>query len=180
MDNKFIVVEGLDGVGKTTCVKMLAEMMNGCYYKTPSSIFQQMRGEVDSNNDLVTRFLFYLSAVSSASTEIKKLLEKKDVLCDRFIRSTIAFHRAMKVDMSFINFYKLPLLSPDFTFYLWAREDVIKQRIGDRSLSLQWWEKDRKLQKRIEEELLSFPAHVIDTSDCTPEQVCKKILTITG
>jgi dTMP kinase len=186
MDSKrslFIVVEGIDGVGKTTCSRMLAEMIGGHYYKTPPPMFEQVRAKIDLAGDLMTRFLFYLTTLSVASTEIKNLLEAKKVLCDRFVCSTIAYHRALGVDTSFIDFHKLPLISPDFTFYLWAREEVIRQRIcgrGLKSLSDEWLEKDRELQARIHEEFLSFPVHDIDTSDLTPEEVCKKIIAITS
>jgi len=180
---KFIVIEGIDGVGKTTCARMLTEMMRGYYYKTPPPIFKSIRTEIDLAGDFVTRFLFYLTALSKSSVEIKKILERKNVLCDRFIYSTIAYHKALGVDLSFIDFQKLPILSPDFTFYLWAREEVIRQRINNRapkSISDEWLEKDRKLQAKIHKEFTSFPIHIIDTSDLTPEEVCGKIIDTIG
>ena len=186
MSNKhslFIVVEGIDGVGKTTCTRMLAKMMRGHYYKTPPPMFEQVRAKIDLAGDLVTRFLFYLTTLSVASAEIRKLLEGKNVLCDRFVYSTIAYHKALGVDISFVDFHKLPLILPNFTFYLWAREEVIRQRIdgrGSKSLSDEWLEKDRKLQVRVHEEFLSLPVYDIDTSNLNPKEVCEKIIAITS
>ena len=51
----FIAIEGIDGVGKSTCAKLLAEKMSAYYYKTPSGIFEKVRTTIDISVDPYTR-----------------------------------------------------------------------------------------------------------------------------
>ena len=53
----FIAIEGVDGVGKTTCAKMLAKKLTARYYKTPSGIFEKVRIKIDTLGDYQLRFI---------------------------------------------------------------------------------------------------------------------------
>ena len=55
----FIVIDGIDGVGKTTVAKMLVRQTGACYYKTPSGIFEKMRLDIDVDGDNESKFFFY-------------------------------------------------------------------------------------------------------------------------
>lgn len=180
MENRrlFIVIEGVDGVGKSVCAKLLAKMLHGYYYKTPSQPFSKIKREIDLSNNLNTRFIFYLASVIDASREIENLLKKRIVVCDRYVCSTIAYHQALHADISYVNLTKLPIFMPDFSFYLWADWKTRKKRIikrGLKSVSDRKLEKDKTLQERIHRIFLSFPAFQINTSNLSPREVCEKI-----
>lgn len=175
----FIAVEGLDGVGKTTCARLLAKDINGYYYKTPSGLFQEIRGKIDILDNPQVRFTFYLSSVFYASAEISSLLDEKSVVCDRYIYSTIAYHKALGVNLSYIDFGKLPILLPNVSFYLWAEEKAYLQRLlkrNDYSVSDYNIEKNRTLQQKIHQEFLTLPIIPLDTSNLKPEEVCVEVL----
>ena len=184
MQNKkhlFIAIEGIDGVGKTTCVKSLANKINAVIYKTPSGIFEKMRKDIECFGNNQVRFAFYLASVFHASSEINKFISKKSVVCDRYIYSTIAYHKGLKVKLPHINFKQLPIIFPDFCFYLYADEDICKERMANRrqginSASDIALENDKHLQRRIHQEFLKLPMTLIDTSKLTANEVCEKIL----
>lgn len=101
------------------------------------------------------------------------------MICDRYIYSTIAYHKALGVDLSRIDFKRLPVLLPDFSFYLWAEKKVYLQRLLNRkthSVSDRNLEKNRVLQQKIHQEFLTLPVISINTSYLTPKEVCAKIL----
>lgn len=177
----FIAIEGIDGVGKTTCTELLASEMSAILYKTPSGVFEKIRKEIEDFGNNQVRFTFYLTSVFYASNEISKLVSQKPVICDRYIYSTIAYHRGLKVDLSHIDFERLPIVFPDFCFYLYATENVCKQRITSRKQGISSasdiaLENDKNLQRRIHQEFLKLPMISIDTSELTVNEVCEQIL----
>jgi dTMP kinase len=176
----FIVIEGIDGVGKSTCAELLTNRMDAVLYKTPPKIFEKIRKKIENFGDKQVRFNFYLASVIYASNEIRKLVLHHPVICDRYIYSTIAYHKGMKVNLSYINIKQIPIISPDFSFYLYARENIRKQRINSRkggisSVSDIAIEKDIQLQRRVHKEFLKLPVTPIDASDLTAEGVCDQI-----
>jgi dTMP kinase len=130
--NIFIVFEGLSGSGKTTIAKKIAKMIGGIYYKTPPYPFSTIRNKIDKYCDYDSRFLFYLSSVNYASKNIEKLLESKPVVCDRYILTTICFHKVLGVN---VNNIKLSIIKPDFTFLITCKENERRKRIIYRGLT---------------------------------------------
>lgn len=177
----FIVIEGIDGVGKTTCAELLTNEMGAILYKTPSGVFEKIRKGIEDLRDNQVRFTFYLASVFHASSEISKLVSQQPIVCDRYIYSTIAYHRGLGVNLSHIDFERLPIVFPDFCFYFYATENVCEQRItgrkqGINSASDIALEKDKNLQRRIHQEFLKLPMISIDTSKLTVNEVCEQIL----
>jgi dTMP kinase len=175
----FIALEGIDGSGKTTCAKIVAEKLNAQYYKTTSSIFEKVRSEIEELKDAKVRFLFYLTATVYASNEIRELLPKKPVVCDRYLYSTLTYHKSLGVDTSCLNIDKLRIIRPDFCFYLYADDAVIRERVSKRehkSRSDLELEKNKELQKKIHEEFMILPLIKIDTTEMDIEETCDKIL----
>ena len=175
----FVAIEGIDGAGKTTCAKLLAREITAHYYKTPSGIFERLRSQIEIIRNNQARFAFYFGATLYASIQIKKIIAKKPAVCDRYINSTIAYHRALGVELPPSCLNKLPLLSPDLCFYLYAEESICAQRIASRriiSLSDVALEKDRNLQRKIHKEFLKLPMIAFDTSKLSPNDVCAQML----
>src|ERR1700677_1365004 len=94
--NLFIVLEGADGTGKTTAAKNLAKSLGAKYIATPPPKFREIRNVVDKDVSVGVRFLFYLTGVLHASDIVRQTLANQPVVCDRYIASTIAYHRALE------------------------------------------------------------------------------------
>ncbi|XP_018334940.1 UMP-CMP kinase 2, mitochondrial-like [Agrilus planipennis] len=78
-----IVIEGLDGSGKTTITYKLAEKIKAALYRTPPLCTDGLRGSFDDCKPL--RRVFYAMGNYIAAEEIKKLLEEKPVVLDRYL-----------------------------------------------------------------------------------------------
>src|SRR5882762_7072766 len=114
---KFIVLEGIDGAGKSTVSRRLAKAIGAKLYRTPPPGFSATRRIIDADAELPSRFLFYLSSVVYASEAIRKLIRQQHVVCDRYLVTTVAYHRAMGLALD-LNLQNFNLIEPDFTFFL--------------------------------------------------------------
>ncbi|MBD8528384.1 MULTISPECIES: AAA family ATPase [unclassified Massilia] len=87
----FVVFEGLDGTGKSTCAQALAQRIGARYMTTPAPELRQLRQKVlDSfSGSQEAAQLFYLSTVFAASAEVRGLLDQGiPVVMDRYFLST--------------------------------------------------------------------------------------------
>lgn len=85
------MLEGLDGAGKTTCARALADAMGACYMTTPCPEVRTVQGVVldGLKESQEARQLFYLSTVFAAAKEVEAALAKgKSVVMDRYFLST--------------------------------------------------------------------------------------------
>jgi len=175
----FIVLEGIDGVGKTTVARLLADQLDAEYVSTPTNPFSQIRLSIENMREINVRFHYYLCAVICSAPAIRKLLVQKPVVCDRYIASTIAYHRAMEVEMNHIDLQNLPIVAPSHAFLLVANDETRKKRIADREVPSAHdyvLERDHSLLKRVELEFYRLDLSIIDTSNSTPCEVVTRIL----
>jgi dTMP kinase len=179
-NHKLIVVEGIDGTGKTTAARRLAAAIGAKYLRTPPPPFDFARRYVDQRGSLETRFLFYLSSVAYASDLIRAELAKSDVVCDRYIGSTLAYHRALGINLGW-DFTELGLVQPDHAFLLQVSDEKerikrIRQRgritASDRLLE------DRGLRQKMITEFDKFQWSRIDTTRQSPDEVVALIKSI--
>ena len=59
MQNKIIIVEGIDGAGKSEVGKRLAHSMDAVYIDSPTSEFRDVRQYVEENTPALGKFFFY-------------------------------------------------------------------------------------------------------------------------
>lgn len=183
--NKFIALEGIDGSGKTTVCQILSKKINAENYKTPSWPFSDLRDVIDKTVDIKSRFFFYLSSVIHASSEIARLLIHKHVVCDRYILSTLCYHRASESFFKSFDENQLDILQPDFTFFLNADYDVRMKRIAiresaDNSDILNSDLHDKKYQDKVELEFSKYHNLLwINANDISPDDIadiiCNKL-----
>ena len=84
MRKKFIVIEGVDGSGKSEAGRIVSNMLGALYIESPLPEFKLVREYIDEYSSPVGRFLFYLSTNLDLSRVIKNNLESQDVICARY------------------------------------------------------------------------------------------------
>lgn len=130
----FIALEGLSGSGKTKIAKLLAKKLNAVYFKTPPPPFSLFRNYVDRNFSHEDRYYFYLAGIMLASEKIKKILEKDNVVCDRYLYTTLAFHAAVGVKTHNLSELKF-ILKPDVLFFVDCKDRLRQTRLRQRPLT---------------------------------------------
>lgn len=118
----FIVIEGLDGAGKSTIAKELAEVIGAELLSTPGVKFNKIRAEIDEiyKYNYQARQLFYMSTVVSISEQVRELMSQgKNVIVDRYWISTQVYHQ-WKSDNNQFEFTEVEkhILRPDITLFL--------------------------------------------------------------
>lgn len=179
----FITIEGVDGTGKSTVAKMLATFINAAHIVTPSPHLNKQRELIESTNDRTKKFNFYKNSIIQQREEIELLLQHSNVVCDRYIHSTFAYQWPIEAHIpKKINGFIDGIKVPDFSFLLTANEQARTSRIYNRELKTGIINKADHLLDTINNARRRFmemdELTQIDTSQMTPEDVCKKILAI--
>lgn len=174
---KFIVVEGIDGSGKSTVAAEVAKMIGGVLLRTPPQEFDAIRPIFDGDVSLGSRFLFYLLGVACVSDAAKKALTTSHVVCDRYVASTFAYHEALGLDIK-VDCGNFDLIEPDLAFLLTiADEDERQKRLLNRSektFSDIWFDGEESRQVLCRA-YGRFDMHEIDTTGRTVNQVVNSI-----
>ena len=171
---KFILFEGVDGSGKTTLAKKLADRIGGIYYDSPPECIRDLRKSIITSDEI--RLQYYLLGNIIASEEVKRVLQTDHVVCDRYIYSTIADHsirlgRDINIPQS--------LVFPDYIVYTRSSLRTIEERLLKRDGKIKKGEiefLDKVAQKM--ESLLRDRDNVfyLDTTDKNPEELIDLIL----
>ncbi len=127
-----VALLGPDGVGKTSVAKELAKLLGANIVKTPGAAWDGLR-KLAEQVPPTARFMLYAAAVSTSVAVIRKSLLSGNIIWDRYIQCTIAFHSAMGVkDIP----YNLPLLldvpEPDISIHLTVNPEEARKRIEAR------------------------------------------------
>jgi thymidylate kinase len=125
--HRFIVIEGIDGSGKSAVARLLAERLGASCYETPPPPFTCIRHHIDTNASVEVHHLFYLAAVLHASDEIRVLLRTQDVVCVRYVMTTVVYHSVLGSTLQ-LDVESLPLVEPDYTFLLHVTDEAERQR----------------------------------------------------
>ncbi len=174
---KFIVLEGIDGSGKSTVSRLLAKSLGAKLVSTPPKGFGSARRAVDSHAQLQSRFFFYLSSVLFASETIEELLKTNHVVCDRYIFSTLGYHQSLGLKIDF-DLSSIKFTQPDFTFFLRIEDEVERQRRLRERMRFTKTDAlidDEKVRKKLVREYSRFPMIHIDTSNTSAQEVVMKI-----
>ena len=116
----FIVFEGLDGSGKSTCAAQLAEHIGAEFMTTPSPGVRRYRDDLIKSigSSQEARQLFYLATVFAASAEVSALLQRgRSVVLDRYFLSTQAY-AAFRGSLLAVDEVHGLLQPADVTFYM--------------------------------------------------------------
>ena len=140
MKGKLIVIEGIDGSGKSTCAKNLAEKLNSINIKTiytfeptHSHYGAKLRGgmlseDLDAEEELL---LFVKDRKEHIEYMIKPALEEGYfIILDRYFYSSIAYQGAKGININrIINMHKDFIIKPDIVFIFHLPIDIALNRI---------------------------------------------------
>lgn len=196
----FITLEGIEGSGKSTQVRRLAERIpNALATKEPGgtptadrirSILLDTASTIDPVAEV---FLFAASRRQHVTEVIRPALEAgRVVLCDRFADATLAyqgFGRLLDLDrLRWLNDWATGSLDPDLTLVFDLPEEVGLARARSRNSAApvdegRFESEDLRFFRRVREGYLALAASdpkryvVIDASG-TPDDVFEKMLEV--
>lgn len=191
----FFVFEGVDGSGKTSLAKLLANRRNLCYYSSIPDGLLSIQEQITNTHSPIATFHFYSLCNLMRSNEYISTLNHSGIVADRYVFSTFVYHSLLlKQDLS-AHFRMLQsdsnFLWPDVVIYITASSEVIKKRIANRSqtISPQWYGDKVSLEYNIPQsyerifELVNIPIIRIDTTTDNVEEsynnLCTKVNEIT-
>ncbi len=158
----FIVLEGIDGCGKSTQAKLLAKWLEKegrgvCLTSEPSGsrigvfIREILSGKVDVDPKTLA-LLFSADRYEHLKKEVMPALDKESiVVCERYYHSTIAYQSAQGVDKEWLQDMNRFVLEPDLVLFL----DVLPGLALDRKEGKEIFE-DKEFLEKVYQEYLNF------------------------
>lgn len=175
MQGKFITFEGIDGVGKSTQIQLLAEKIRALGYEVVltrepggTAIAERVRQIVldpDLQLSVRTEALLFMAARSEHVEQIIRpaLAAGKVVLCDRFCDSTFVYQgltQGKKVEelnqLRALNLQATDGVLPDLTVVLDADPEVLLQRRSERGVADRFENKGVAFQEQLRSGFLAL------------------------
>ena len=181
-----IAIEGMDGVGKTTTCKLLAERLGYKFIeKNLHFLFDEndefdnyfrIRDKVNANSDRLFTSWFY----GLGNIYLYTLFKDDNIVTDRHFLSNYAWS-GTDDNIEVYDLLVDKLGFPDLTVILYADETAIRNRLRGRDEHDSDLEKVKNSQEKYEKmvffcEKYQMPYLVVDTSNLTPEQTVDIII----
>jgi len=134
---RFIVLEGLDGVGKSTLARVLASRLDAQFMSTPGDSFKDLRGLAIAafGDDQLARALFYTATVSCEGRKARTtVIQGRSVIMDRYWASTVAYAKARGVSAN-LDEVGPHLTPPDITVLITLNESTRLARLDQRGMT---------------------------------------------
>ncbi|WP_223430503.1 dTMP kinase [Pseudomonas sp. GL-B-26] len=174
----FVAIEGLDGVGKSTVLNRLAELLSGHAMSTPGPALRSSRQTILKAfaHDELAKALFYTASVSSEGRQARRLADRGEwVFMDRYWASTLAYAKARGVSADLEALGK-SLIQPDITILLLLDEQERQKRLHARGATAEDLETlDPNFRQCVLSELNARADIVIDITDLDVTGVSKKL-----
>ena len=148
MTNPFIVIEGLDGSGKSSATKRLAGILNGRFSGAVKTTFEPNDESCGGQfiRDVLTKkiadfhprqlaFSFAANRLDHCTRTIGPWLEsgQKMVLCDRFYMSSLVYQSFEEFGMEAVFELNRFAKRPDLTFFIEVSDEICYQRMAIRN-----------------------------------------------
>lgn len=159
----FIVIEGLDGSGKTTQATLLAKRLSQSYNIMLTA--EPSRGKIGAfirdsylyeDKRLPTEaeaLLFAADRVEHMQNEIKPALDEgKLVICDRYVYSSLAYQGSAGLSLDWIKTINARALQADFAIFI----DVAPERVLERLRRKKSVMETLETQQKVREVYLKF------------------------
>jgi thymidylate kinase len=188
--SKFLVIEGCNGVGKSTIAEYLITRAGALSFHYPPE-FVSFRRDVHLDECVapLPRLVYYLAATLHLSDLVRAQLTQSHVICDRYLvsplslmiaESAIEETEARRLTEPFESY----LCMPELTLLLTAEHTVASARIDNRSLksgtltpvarrmleSEEFFHKRENACRRLAMKL--GPVVELDTTNLSPEEMC--------
>jgi len=174
----FIAIEGLDGVGKSTVVKRLAELFSGHAMSTPGPALRSSRPAILEafSHDQLAKALFYAANVSSEGKQARSLADRGEwIFMDRYWASTLAYAKARGVSADLDALGK-SLTQPDITILLLLDEPERQRRLHARGATAEDLETlDPDFRTHVLDELLIHADRVENITDLAVDSVAARL-----
>jgi len=160
----FVCVEGLDGCGKTTQTKLL---VNGLRKKGYDAVLtaEPSRGKIGEfirknflhrkkrKSSVVEALLFAADRVEHVEKEVIPLLsERKIVVSDRYVYSSLAYQGATGLDLDWIKAVNKHAICPDLAIFIDVDPDIVVKRLkADKSVM-----ENLETQRKVREVYMKF------------------------
>lgn len=152
----FIVIEGLDGSGKTTQAKILAQKLskshNAVFTAEPSNgkIGTFIRKKIlygESRSPIsVEALLFAADRIDHIQKEVQPALDEgKLVISDRYFYSSLAYQGSAGLDLQWIETINQLALKPDLALFIDVPPDVVLERLRRRKSVMEKLETQRNV-----------------------------------
>jgi len=159
----FIIIEGLDGSGKTTQAVLLTKKLSQSYnvfctaepsngkigtFIRESCLYGEKRIPTEAE-----ALLFAADRIEHLQNEIKLALDEgKLVICDRYIYSSLAYQGSAGLSLDWIKTINARALQPDFAFFI----DVDPKRVLERLQRKKSVMETLETQQKVREVYLKF------------------------
>jgi dTMP kinase len=154
----FIVIEGLDGSGKTTQAGLLAIKLSQKYNVLLTA--EPSRGKIGTfirqgclyeEKRLPTEaeaLLFAADRIEHIQKEVKPALDEgKLVICDRYVYSSLAYQGSAGLSLDWIETINARALQPDFSVFIDVDPECVLERLKRKKSVMETIETQRKVRK---------------------------------
>jgi dTMP kinase len=154
----FIVIEGLDGSGKTTQAKLLTERLQKTHNvfctAEPSQgkigtfirkccLYEKTRLPIEAE-----ALLFAADRIEHMQNEIAPALAQgKVVICDRYIYSSLAYQGSTGLSLDWIKTINAGALEPDFSIFIDVSPEQVLDRLQRKKSVMETLETQQKVRK---------------------------------
>jgi dTMP kinase len=161
----FIVIEGLDGSGKTTQAKLLTAKLsrshNAVYTAEPShgkiGAFIRNRCLYSEKrlSSTTEALLFAADRIEHVENEIKPALaDSKLVICDRYVYSSLAYQGSADLSVDWIADINKHALKPDLAVFIDLAPEKVLQRLNRRKSVME----NLETQQQVRDVYMQFVA----------------------
>ncbi len=154
----FIVIEGLDGSGKTTQAALLAEKLSatckvlltaepskgkiGTFIRD-SCLYEKQRLPTEAE-----ALLFAADRIEHMQTELKPALDEgKLVICDRYVYSSLAYQGNAGLSLDWIKTINARALQPDFSIFIDVPPERVIERLQRKKSVMETLETQQKVRE---------------------------------
>jgi dTMP kinase len=154
----FIVIEGLDGSGKTTQSKFLAKKLEKTHKvlltaepslgKIGTFIREDYLYEDKRLPTEAEALLFAADRIEHLYSEVKPALEEgKLVICDRYIYSSLAYQGSAGLSLEWIKTINARALQPDFSIFIDVPPEHVIERLQRKKSVMETLETQQKVRQ---------------------------------
>lgn len=183
----FLALEGMDGCGKTTQSKLLAQTLSSQGYNvlltqepTTGRIGRLIREELKAPTmpPKSVALLFAADRLEHWAQEIEPALKAgKVVICDRYVMSSLAYQGAL-CRLAWVEALNMYAPRPDLTVYLQSgrTKEVLERREEDDA-----YERDQAFQTKVQDNYFKLMQHpkwgpmTIINASVSPEETAEAI-----